>query len=295
MSEYLTKERELELGERIQNYLKIEDRYLKGQLNDEELKVVEQGLEAIDEMFDNYQNLVYSIANGFKTLYPSSGPIEDIIQDGMLGMMNAIRRYDPSRGNKFSTMAYMWIKQNIGRTANQTSRMVRLPENRITDYTRMLAIEEAVVQAGGTIAEARDTITKELGLSENKIREILSAATTHASLNKVVGDDTGAKEFGEFFPDDSKEGDVEDFIIREQMFSIVDEIVLDLDEEEKSILSASFSFDIKGIPPMSPSQVKKKYGLTNAGYNKGAEKAVRKIKSSLDDLGLSFEDFVEIG
>lgn len=290
MTEFLTKERELELGEKIQRYVKIKENYNAGEATPEEKKIALEGISAIEELVNNNVKLVYFYANKYKKKYPSAGEIEDLIQDGMLGMMKAIYRYDPSRGNKFSTVATMWIQQNIGRTAHETSRLVRLPENRVMEYLKMRDIEKTVLENEGTLSEADYIIKKEIGLSSEKISEIRAAAATHASMNKVVGSGDSGREFGEFFEDEK--GEFADNVLRAQMFSIVDDLLAEMEEIEQVVLASSFSLNIPGIEPMSVKEAKEKYKLSNNHFNKTLNGAIEKLKTSMETLGLNFEDFL---
>lgn len=144
-SRFLTKEEELELGTKIQRYYKAQEILdSEDNISVEEKAVLEkevkEGLEAVDVLVKANMGLVYDRARVFKSKYPAWPEYEDLVQDGMAGLMVAVKKYDPSRGNKFSTVAFNWISQSIIREAKKTGRLVRLPENRIQDYSHVLKL-----------------------------------------------------------------------------------------------------------------------------------------------------------
>lgn len=284
MTEFLTRERELELGKRIQSYIRMSE------TSEKDSEIERLGIAAIEELVENNVRLVYNLANGYKRKHPAAGEIEDLIQDGMLGMMKAIYKYDPERGNKFSTVAHMWILQNIGRTSNETSRLVRLPENRIMDYIKMREIEKTVLENDGTLAEADEIIMEELGLDSTKIRELRAASNTHASLNKIVGSEDGeGREFGEFFSSDEE---LESDVLEGEMFSTVSHLLEEMTLEQQKVLASAFALSIPGIETSTPREVKKELKITGRKFNSILDETIESMRSSLESLGLEFSDFI---
>lgn len=294
MSKFLTKERELELGAVIQEYCRAEEAVKEGALEKGEVSdIFLKGELAIQEMVENNVKLVYSLASNFKTKYPNGPELEDLIQDGMIGMMTAIRKYDPARGNKFSTVAYNWINQSIGRRTNETSRMVRLPENRIVDYMNMRKIEEELTEEMVSPAEIDAVVSERLNITLEKIREIRNAAASHASLNKVVGNGPTEREFGEFFAEEKPSGKVEEYVLKNEMFQVVSEVIQsELTKQEQEVISSSFALDLPGIEAITPKEVKARYRMSHAKYSNTLKKSINTLKSNLSELGVTLNDFI---
>lgn len=142
---FLSKEEELELGRIIQRHFKAKDELELGEnLTPERVSelegLVQEGKDAVEQLVKANMGLVYERAKIFKRNYPRAPEEEDLVQEGMTGLMTAVQKYDPERGNKFSTVAYFWIAQAVGRGVNKTGRLVRLPENRINEYSRITKI-----------------------------------------------------------------------------------------------------------------------------------------------------------
>lgn len=255
-------------------------------------KILEEGLNAVNMMVDKNLGLVHNAARKYRSHYGKM-EYDDIVQYGMVGLMNAIYKFDPSRENKFSTLATWWIFQSINRNVNKYSRSVRLPENKIIQYGNMLEIqnryeEDSTISRG----EINEIVMDELKISEDVLKTIQNTMIMPASLNKVVGSDDG-KELIEFLDENNDEirNDVEDFVVKEELLHILENILSDLDKKEQDVLTSSFALDLVS-DPLKPAEVREKYGLTRARYNTVLNKALDKVKKELEDRGLSFTDFV---
>lgn len=294
---FLTKEAELELGGLIQaSYAAQEElssgKRLSPKKRDALNAAVKIGEDALDKLVRANMGLVYDRARIFKSRYPGGPEFEDLVQEGMAGLMVAARKYDPERGNKFSTVAYYWIAQQVARGANKTGRLVRLPENRINDYIKMNNILSRHEGEGLTSSEEDAIILEELGLSKADLSNIRAAASTPASLNKVVSREAGStKELGEFIGERDAAPSSEVAVIKSTMTGIL------LDEVEKLgplkrdvILSA---FPLSEDSSMTPDEVKAHWQMPSPKFKRVQAEAVRELHESLSKRGFSFADFAE--
>lgn len=294
-SDHLTKEQELQLGQSVQNMVKA-----KSQLDTEKLTLsqinlcrrqISLGEEAVAQLVKSNTGLVYSIARKYKSRYPGAPDLEDLVQEGMAGLVTAIMRYDPARGNKLSTVATHWIFQGITRWTNKTGRLVKLPENRITDYTRILRLRTQYEGSGLQSSEIDEKIMEELKLSNDDMFFINGAASTHASLNKVIDTDSD-KELIELVFDDVHDS-AESVVMADATYQIIVDLVSDLTEIEKDILVSNFMLDgLTESEPLSPKQVREKHSLSLSKYKRILNSTLTEFKKNLSELDLNFEDFI---
>lgn len=295
-AQHLTKDEELRLGGLVQEMIKSKE-ILE---NDSDVSRKEQqihktniirGEDAVEQLVIANTGLVYEQARNFKSKYPSAPAMEDLVQEGMAGLVTAIMRYDPSRNNKLSTVATYWIFQSITRWTNKTGRLVKLPENRVTDYTKIARYRKEYQESGMSKAEADAKIMKELNLSNDDMFFINGAASIPASLNRRV-DDESDKELIEIVMDDVNDS-AEATVLQEATAQILVDLINELSDIEKEVVVSQFSLDmIPGVSVSSPKVVKEKNELSAARFKRILTVALEKINSEMKDLDLSFEDFI---
>lgn len=296
-AEHLSKEEELYRGSLIQSMIKAKEEIESGKLNKAEIREREKriikGEEAVTQLVESNTGLVYNIARNFKSKYPSAPPLEDLFQEGMAGLVTAIMRYDPTRGNKLSTVATYWIFQGITRWTNKTGRLVKLPENRVTDYTNITKLRNKYAAEGISKTEIDEIIMKELDLSTDDMFFINGAAAIPTSLNRTVDDDSD-KELLEIVLDDTADS-AESLFLADATFQILVDRLNELDEIQKDVVLSQFSFDnVPGTIPMTPRQVKAKYDLSTSRYKRILTLALADINKDMKELDLSFEDFISV-
>lgn len=297
-TKFLTKEEELTQGALVQKMVKAQERMNdKDNLTDEEIieceKDIRVGKNAVDVLLKANMGLVYGRARSFRAKYPGAPELEDLVQDGMAGLLTAIYRYDPSRGNKLSTMAIPWIFQSITRWTNKTGRLVKLPENRVTDFSNISKLRTQLENDGLTQQEADEFIMKSLNLSKVDMFHITNAAATPASLNKKVSDDEGAKELMDLVSDNHVEDSSETFVMKNEMFEILRDRLVELDEIHRDIISSSFMFENANGEKMTAKQVREKHNISTTKFKKLLNESLLSIKTDLDKMDISYRDFIE--
>ena len=297
---YLTKDEELALGEVIQAHYRAAEELSSGKRLTPKKKAlleqnVEEGQAAVRTLVEANIGLVYDRARVFKSRYPGAPEFEDLVQEGMTGLMTAIQKYDPARGNKFSTVAYYWIVQAVARGANKTGRLVRLPENRINDYTAITAIINSEEADGLSSVELDELIIDRLGISKNDLMNIRSAAATPASLNKVVSRENGsAKELMDFVGEDNSTASSEQSVIRNEMYSALMDAISELSPVKRDVIKVSFSLTEAEENITTLEDIRDIYGIQPAKMKKLQAEAVKELRVILNNCGFSSLDFAEM-
>lgn len=249
---------------------------------------------AVAELVEANMGLVYNRALAYKSKLPSAPDVEDLCSMGKIGLMNAVHKYDPDMGNKFSTVAYYWIMQSIGREVNKTARMIRLPENRIADYTRMNAIKTEAEKDPEINVDLDKRFMEDLDLTKIEITNIRNAATHHSSLNYKMGDGEGAqKELIDIVSEEFSEASVDYFVSENECFGILREEVSKLEPQKREIIASHFSLSVNGEYPTAK-EVRENRGLSSSKFRRLMTEGLEEIKQALSDRGLSIADFFEV-
>lgn len=294
---HLSKDEELRLGFLIQDMLKSRKIIESGENTTEsELSNLKEtitvGENAVATLVEAYTGLVYNKARAFKSKYPGAPELEDLVQDGMAGLLNGIYHYDPTRGNKVSTVVSYWIFQSITRWTNKTGRLVKLPENRVSDFTQISRMRVDLDNKGYSSHEADEKIMKELNLSDDDIYYITNAAATPASLNKVISsDESTTKELMDIVTEDQTSESSEDTVMKNAIYGILADCFEDLTEVQVDTVASTFMLDGFESGHMTAKQVREKHGISPAKFKKQLNESLKTIKIRLDEIGINYQDF----
>ena len=157
----------------------------------------------------------------------------DLIQEGNVGLMNAIRKFQHRRGHKFSTYAIWWIRQSIARAIENQARTIRIPVHVIELIERMKRAEKEIVQSVGRGATDYE-IADKMGISEERVRSLKRTAQHVVPLDCKIGDEDGAT-FGDMVHDERSESQVDSVdrsILRDRMSDVLNR----LDERERMVV-----------------------------------------------------------
>lgn len=272
----LTHQEEINLAQRIERA-----RYARQQLEDvrkignsEEIKkyyaAIQDGIRAREHLIKANTRLVISVAKK----YTSQGlPLLDLIQEGNLGLMKAIEKFDYRRGFRFSTYATWWIRQTVSRSIADQSRTIRLPvhmSDRIRKMNRISREMEQILERPPTI----DELAEKMDLSPKKVAWIQKVSRLPISLETPFGDDDDS-EIGMFIEDESTPTPAQN-IYQTMLTERINEVLATLTPREARILRMRFGLD--SGPPHTLEEVGQKFGLTRERIRQIEGKALRRLR-----------------
>jgi RNA polymerase sigma factor (sigma-70 family) len=230
---------------------------------------VHEGTEAAQLFVNSNLRLVVSVAKR----YQGTGvPLLDLIQEGNLGLIRAVEKFDHEKGFRFSTYAIWWIRQSISRGIAGTRSSVRLPSRINEESVRLREMTTQLEQALG-----RQPSTAELAdgadMTEDRVLELQRLAADTISLSGAVGSD-GDAEFGDFLEDRTANAEVEAVSDR-LLDGEVDQMLSVLDERERHILGLRYGFG--GSEPMSVVDIAATVGLSRERIRQLEHRAVAKL------------------
>lgn len=217
--------------------------------------------------------LVVSIAKR----YMGQGlPFPDLIQEGNVGLMRAVDKYDHKRGNRFSTYATWWIRQAITRALAQKTRTIRIPLHMTERIRQMYRIAQDLEQRLGRRANS-DEIAKEMGLTDEMVRAMMDASQHAIALEKPVGED-GDSEFGDFIEDQDTPSPV-DCATQNLLQETIEDVLSELTPRQSHILRLRFG--LGGGEPHTLEEIANKFGLSRERIRQLEKEALRRLRHPL--------------
>lgn len=254
----------------------------------EVLEQIKRGKKIADEsktrMAKSNLRLVVSIAKR----YTNRGlPFLDLIQEGNIGLMKAVDKFEYKKGYKFSTYATWWIRQAISRAIADQARTIRIPIHMIETINRINKIIRKHLQEEGKEPDI-ETIALEVGLSADKVKNVIKITKEPISLEAPIGNEDDGK-FGDFVEDKASVAPI-DFILKSDLKDQIDEVLDQLNDREKAVIRMRFGL-MHDESDRTLEEIGKELNVTRERVRQIESSAIKKLKHP--KVGRKLKNYIE--
>lgn len=231
---------------------------------------------AREDMIKANLRLVVKIAHDYEGL---GLPLLDLINEGNIGLMKAVERFDPAKGGKLSTYGSWWIKQSIKRALANQSKTIRLPVHLVDKISKMRRTAMRLQEEFGR-EPTDEELGEELGITASRVSQLRTAAIRPASLDAPIGDDE-SNNFAEVVQDENAFSPYEE-LEDKTVTRMLQEMIKTLDPREATILRYRFGLD--GGPEKTLEEVGQKFGVTRERVRQIQNIALSKLRKMIEKL-----------
>jgi len=279
----LEHEEEILLGRQVQRMMVIKEMKKELELDEEGLadamdithkqirKELRDGERAKDKMVTANLRLVVSVA---KKYTKRNMELLDIIQEGTIGLVRGVEKFDPGRGYKFSTYAYWWIRQGITRAIAEKSRAIRLPIHITENLNKLKKAQRELSQMNGQMPNVFE-LSDHLGLTVDEIKDLMCKARQPTSLEIKIGEnrDTALIDLLE------DEAQLPDNILETQYIKEdIRELIADLPEMQAAVISMRYGIGEEMLEPMSMTAIGQVLNMSRDRVRTLEHKALRALR-----------------
>ncbi|EDP4597211.1 RNA polymerase sigma factor RpoD [Campylobacter jejuni] len=252
------------------------------------LEQIKRGKKISDEakgrMAKSNLRLVVSIAKR----YTNRGlPFLDLIQEGNIGLMKAVDKFEYKRGYKFSTYATWWIRQAISRAIADQARTIRIPIHMIETINQINKIIREHLQKDGKEPDV-SVIAKEVGLSVDKVKQVIKITKEPISLEAPIGNEDDGK-FGDFVEDRNSLSPM-DHILKDDLKEQIDEVLDQLNDREKAVIRMRFGL-MDDESDRTLEEIGKELNVTRERVRQIESSAIKKLKHP--KVGRKLKNYIE--
>ena len=265
--------KDLTINDPVRMYLK-EIGQIKLLTTEEELELADRIAEGDEQakstLAEANLRLVVSIAKR----YVGRGMLFlDLIQEGNIGLMKAVEKFDVTKGYKFSTYATWWIRQAITRAIADQARTIRVPVHMVETINKLARVERQLTLELNR-EPTEEELSKKMGTSVEKIREIYKISQEPVSLEIPIGEEDDSH-LGDFIPDETNMSP-EDYAVNELLKDEISEVLLTLTEREEKVIRLRFG--LEDGRPRTLEEVGQLFGVTRERIRQIEAKALRKLR-----------------
>ena len=279
----LEHDEEILLGRKVQRLMEIqaieaEDKAAELGITEKELrKQIRDGEKAKDKMVTANLRLVVSVA---KKYTKRNMELLDIIQEGTIGLVRGVEKFDPGRGYKFSTYAYWWIRQGITRAIAEKSRAIRLPIHVTENLNRLKKAQRELSQLNGELPNVFQ-LSDHLGLTVDEIKDLMCKARQPTSLEIKIGENRDTSLI-DLLEDESQLPDM--LLERQCIKEDIRELIEDLPEMQAAVISMRYGIGEGILEPMSMTAIGQILNMSRDRVRTLEQKAIRGLREAGSDI-----------
>ena len=226
---------------------------------------------AIDALVNSNLRFVVNVAKK----YQNQGlPLSDLINEGNIGLMNAIERYDVDKGYHFISYAVWWIRQAILKAICEKSRMIRLPLNRANELVQIEKAKKELLSDKGENPDV-ETIAWAVNMDKEHVANLMNVSRDHISLETPVYEERDSSQLGDFIEDEDYKSP-EEAAIANSLKNEINTLLETLSEKEADIINMRFG--LNGVAPMSLKEIGDRYNLTKERIRQIEKKALARLR-----------------
>ena len=246
------------------------------------LKAKNGDKKAREKLINSNLRFVVSVAKKFRG---QGMPLEDLINEGNIGLMTAVDKFEPEKGYHFISYAVWWVRQAILKALAEQSRPVRLPLNRSNELIQIVRAKNDLIHNKGISDPSVDEIASAAGLDVTLVKNLLEVTRDMISFDSPIkGDEEGDSSYFDFVED--KTQSPEEDVVNHMMEKDVRGLLSVLGEKERDIIEKRYGFN--GNEPMSLKAIGDEYNLTKERIRQIEKAALQKLRNNGESVGLEY-------